>query len=276
MTESFGRYQIDTGRPWVMGVLNLTPDSFSDGGLVAGVDHAVARAEALKQQGADILDIGGESTRPGAKAVSPEKEAHRVLPVLKALQDLGLPMSLDSRRPAVVAAALDIGIDMVNDITGFRSPHMQALLPNIQKAGCAVCVMHMQGEPQTMQQAPCYTDVVAEVFGFLRSRQQDLIDYGFRTDQVYLDPGFGFGKTLAHNQALMRALSSLAHHHQVLVGLSRKSIIGALLGRSTEPQQRLAGSLSAALCAAQQGARILRVHDVQETVDALRVWRGLS
>ncbi|MGA1254334.1 MAG: dihydropteroate synthase [Burkholderiaceae bacterium] len=275
MTQPFGRYQIDAGRPWVMGVLNLTPDSFSDGGLVAGVDHAVARAEALKQQGADILDIGGESTRPGAKAVSPEEEAHRVLPVLKALQDLGLPLSLDSRRPAVVAAALDIGIDMVNDITGFRNPHMQALLPNIQKAGCAVCVMHMQGEPQTMQQAPFYTDVVAEVFGFLRSRQQDLIDYGFRTDQVYLDPGFGFGKTLAHNQALMRALLSLAHHHQVLVGLSRKSMIGALLGRSTEPQQRLAGSLSAALCAAQQGARILRVHDVQETVDALRVWREL-
>nr|UOZ97084.1 Dihydropteroate synthase [Cupriavidus sp.] len=276
MTQPFGRYQIDTGRPWVMGVLNLTPDSFSDGGLVAGVDQAVARAEALKQQGADILDIGGESTRPGAKAVSPEEEAHRVLPVLKALQDLGLPLSLDSRRPVVVAAALDIGIDMVNDITGFRSPEMRALLPNIQKAGCVVCVMHMLGEPQTMQQAPFYTDVVAEVFGFLRSRQQDLIDNSFRTDQIFLDPGFGFGKTLAHNLALMRALPSLAHHHQVLVGLSRKSMIGALLGRPTGPQDRLAGSLAAALYAAQQGARILRVHDVQETVDALRVWRGLS
>lgn len=276
MTQPFGRYQIDTGRPWVMGILNLTPDSFSDGGLIAGVDQAVARAEALRQQGADILDIGGESTRPGARTVSPEEEAQRVLPVLKALQHLGLPLSLDSRRPAVVAAALNIGIDMVNDVTGFGNPAMQALLPSIQNAGSAVCIMHMQGEPQTMQKAPFYDDVVAEVFGFLRGRQQDLIDKGFSSHQIFLDPGFGFGKTLAHNQALMRALPSLAHHHQVLVGLSRKSLIGALLGRPTEPQDRLAGSLAAAFCAAQQGARIVRVHDVQETVDALRVWQGLS
>lgn len=275
MTKSFGRYQLDAGRPWVMGILNLTPDSFSDGGLIGGVDQAVARAEALRQQGADILDIGGESTRPGARAVSPEEEARRVLPVLKALQYLRLPLSLDSRRPAVVAAALDIGIDMVNDVTGLRDPGMRALLPSIQQTGSTVCVMHMQGDPQTMQQSPCYDDVVAEVFGFLRSRQQDLIDNGFDAYQVFLDPGFGFGKTLAHNQALMHALPSLAHHHQVLVGLSRKSMIGALLGRPTDPHDRLAGSLAAALYAAQQGARIVRVHDVQETVDALRVWRGL-
>jgi dihydropteroate synthase len=259
-----------------MGILNITPDSFSDGWLIRSVDQAVSRAEALKQQGADILDIGGESTRPGAQSVTAEEEAQRVVPVLKALQGLGLPLSLDSRRPAVVSAALEIGIDMVNDVTGLRDPGMQSLLPDIQKAGCAVCVMHMQGEPQTMQIAPCYNDVVAEVFGFLRSRQQDLIDQGFGPHQVFLDPGFGFGKTLAHNQALMRSLSSLAHHHQVLVGLSRKSMIGALLARPTAPQDRLAGSLAAALYAAQQGARILRVHDVQETVDALRVWQGLS
>jgi dihydropteroate synthase len=274
MTAPFGRYQIDTGRPWVMGILNLSPDSFSDGGLVAGVDQAVARAEVLQQQGADILDIGGESTRPGARSITAEEEAHRVLPVLKALQGLGLPLSLDSRRPAIVAAALDIGIDMVNDVTGFRHPGMQSLLPSIQKMGTAVCVMHMQGEPQTMQQAPDYEDVVAEVFGFLRSQQQDLINKGFPVDQIFLDPGFGFGKTFAHNQALMRALPGVAEYHPVLVGLSRKSMIGTLLGRPTQPQDRLAGSLAAALYAAQQGARIVRVHDVQETVDALRVWQG--
>jgi dihydropteroate synthase len=209
-------------------------------------------------------------------SVAAEEEAQRVLPVLMALQSLGLPLSLDSRRPAVVAAALEIGIDMVNDVTGFRDPGMRALLPSIQQAGSAVCVMHMQGEPQTMQQAPSYDNVVTEVFGFLRSRQQDLVDNGFRTYQVYLDPGFGFGKTLAHNQALIRALPELTKHLPVLVGLSRKSMIGTLLARPTAPQDRLAGSLAAALYAAQQGARILRVHDVQETVDALRVWQGLA
>jgi dihydropteroate synthase len=276
MTQRLGRYGLDTGRPWVMGILNLTPDSFSDGGLVRGVDAARARAKVLQAQGADIIDVGGESTRPGAVAVAPEEEAQRVLPVLEALQDLGLPLSLDSRRPQVVAAAIKMGVDMVNDVTGFRDPGMQGLLGTIRDAGCSVCVMHMQGEPQTMQQAPQYADVVNEVFGFLRQQQQYLLEYGFRADQIFLDPGFGFGKTLAHNQALLQALPQLSASGQPLVGLSRKSLIAALLGRDAPPQDRLAGSLAAALFAAQQGARIVRVHDVRETVDALRVWRGLS
>ena len=276
MTQRLGRYGLDTGRPWVMGILNLTPDSFSDGGLVRGIDAARARAQLLQSQGADIIDVGGESTRPGAEAVSQEEEAQRVLPVLEALQDLGLPLSLDSRRPQVVAAAIKIGIDMVNDVTGFREAGMQGLLGTIRDAGCSVCVMHMQGEPQTMQQAPQYADVVREVFGFLHQQQQHLFACGFHADQIFLDPGFGFGKTLAHNLALLQALPQLSAGSQLLVGLSRKSLIAALLGRDAPVQERLAGSLAAALYAAQQGARIIRVHDVQETVDALRVWQGLS
>lgn len=276
MTQRLGRYGLDTDRPWVMGILNLTPDSFSDGGLVRGIDAARARAQQLQAQGADIIDVGGESTRPGAEAVSPEEETHRVLPVLEALQDLGLPLSLDSRRPQVVAAAMKIGIDMVNDVTGFRDAGMQALLGTIRDAGCAVCVMHMQGEPQTMQQAPQYADVVTEVFGFLQQQQQHLLACGFRADQIFLDPGFGFGKTLAHNLALLQALPQLSAGSQLLVGLSRKSLIAALLGRDAPVRERLAGSLAAVLYAAQQGARIVRVHDVQETADALRVWQGLS
>jgi dihydropteroate synthase len=276
MMQQLGRYRLDAGRPWVMGILNLTPDSFSDGGLVRSVDAARARAQQLKEQGADIIDLGGESTRPGAQAVPPEEEARRVLPVLEALQDLGLPLSLDSRRSQVVAAAIQIGIDMVNDVTGFRDAGMQGLLGTIRDAGCSVCVMHMQGEPQTMQKAPQYADVVQEVFGFLLQQQQHLLASGFRADQIFLDPGFGFGKTLSHNQALMQALPRLSAHSQLLVGLSRKSLIATLLGREAPPQGRLAGSLAAALVAARQGAHILRVHDVQETLDALRVWRGLS
>lgn len=276
MMQQLGRYRLDAGRPWVMGILNLTPDSFSDGGLVRSVDAARARAQQLKEQGADIIDLGGESTRPGAQAVPPKEEARRVLPVLEALQDLGLPLSLDSRRSQVVAAAIQIGIDMVNDVTGFRDAGMQGLLGTIRDTGCSVCVMHMQGEPQTMQKAPQYADVVQEVFGFLLQQQQHLLASGFRADQIFLDPGFGFGKTLSHNQALMQALPRLSAHSQLLVGLSRKSLIATLLGREAPPQGRLAGSLAAALVAARQGAHILRVHDVEETLDALRVWRGLS
>jgi dihydropteroate synthase len=272
-----GRFELDAERPWVMGILNVTPDSFSDGGRHMALSQALEAAHRMREEGADIIDVGGESTRPGAQPVSPQQEADRVLPVLEALQPLRIPVSLDSRRPSVVRQALAVGIDLVNDVSGFQSDAMLALLPVIQQCRAMACVMHMQGEPQTMQSAPYYDDVVAEVSGFLEAQQSRLMAAGLSRDQILLDPGFGFGKTISHNQQLFRHLPALSRLGPVLVGVSRKRMIAELSQRLLDrPLSRLGGSLAAAVMAATAGARVLRVHDVRETADALRVWAGLK
>ena len=272
-----GRFELDAERPWVMGILNVTPDSFSDGGRHMALSQALEAAHRMREEGADIIDVGGESTRPGAQPVSPQQEADRVLPVLEALQPLRIPVSLDSRRPSVVRQALAVGIDLVNDVSGFQSDAMLALLPAIQQCRAMACVMHMQGEPQTMQTAPYYDDVVAEVSGFLEAQQSRLMAAGLSRDQILLDPGFGFGKTISHNQQLFRHLPALSRLGPVLVGVSRKRMIAELSQRPLDrPLSRLGGSLAAAVMAATAGARVLRVHDVRETADALRVWAGLK
>jgi dihydropteroate synthase len=241
------------------------------------LSQALEAAHRMREEGADIIDVGGESTRPGAQPVSPQQEADRVLPVLEALQPLRIPVSLDSRRPSVVRQALAVGIDLVNDVSGFQSDAMLALLPEIQQCRAMACVMHMQGEPQTMQSAPYYDDVVAEVSGFLEAQQSRLMAAGLSRDQILLDPGFGFGKTISHNQQLFRHLPALSRLGPVLVGVSRKRMIAELSQRPLDrPLSRLGGSLAAAVMAATAGARVLRVHDVRETVDALRVWAGLK
>ncbi len=262
-----------------MGIVNVTPDSFSDGGQFwapgQGLDtaRAIAHAEQLVAEGADILDIGGESTRPGAEPVSVQQECDRVLPVVEGLRHLGRPISVDTRRPEVMRQAIACGADMINDVNGFRDPEAFAVAVGAQ---CGLCVMHMQGEPQTMQDAPVYTDVVAEVTAFLIAQRDALMASGVQRERIVLDPGFGFGKTLEHNLALMRALGALSARQPILVGVSRKRMIGALMGVPSEPHERVSGSVAAALWAAAQGAQVLRVHDVRATVQALSVWRGLS
>jgi len=269
-----GRYQLPVShesRPLVMGILNVTPDSFSDGGLHASLAAAVARAEEMIEQGADIIDVGGESSRPGAEPLPLEQELERVMPVLAALKDCGKPLSVDTYKPAVMREAIAAGADMVNDITGFRDAQAIAA---VKDSNCALCIMHMQNDPQTMQLKPEYLDVVNEVGDFLLERATALKTAGIDANRLCVDPGFGFGKTLEHNLDLLRNLSALRKRLRlpILAGVSRKGMIGALTGR--ELDQRVAGSVSAALAAAVNGARILRVHDVRETVDALKVWQA--
>jgi dihydropteroate synthase len=256
-------------RPQVMGIVNVTPDSFSDGGRYFSVSAAVAQAHRLVEDGADILDIGGESTRPGAEPVSLQEELDRVMPVLEAVRGLGVPVSIDTMKPAVMQAVLVAGAAMINDVNAFRAPGAWAA---VRDSDCALCVMHMQGQPRTMQDTPYYEDVVAEVDTFLVGRLDEAVDAGIRRERMYIDPGFGFGKTLEHNLALMRALPRLACRAPVLVGVSRKRMIGELTGR--ELADRMAGSVAAALRAVTNGAAIVRVHDVRETVDAIRVWES--
>ena len=272
-----GRYRLtmkgENFRPLVMGVLNVTPDSFSDGGLHATLDLAITHAENMIAEGADIIDIGGESTRPGSPAVPEEEELGRVMPVIYALRDCGKPISLDTRRPMVMRAAIDAGIDMINDIEGFRSA---GALSAVSDSDCALCIMHMQGDPQTMQQEPRYADVVAEVSAFLEERIAAAKVVGIAANRLCIDPGFGFGKTLAHNLVLLAQIGKIQSDLQMplLAGLSRKSMIGQITGKPLE--QRMVGSVAAALLAAINGARILRVHDVAETVDALKIWQAVE
>ncbi len=279
-----GRFALPLTRPLVVGIVNVTPDSFSDGGQFWSSDRAfdparaIAHAQQLIAEGADILDIGGESTRPGAAPVSVEEECARVLPVIDGLRQAGRPISVDTRRPEVMRRAVAVGVDMLNDVNGFRD--RDAFQVAVQST-CGLCVMHMQGEPQTMQQAPAYNDVVAEVTGFLIAQRDALVGRGVDPQRILLDPGFGFGKTLEHNLALMRALGPLSARQPVLVGVSRKRMIGSLMEGlaavpTSEPAQRVSGSVAAALWAAAQGAQVLRVHDVGATVQALSVWSGLS
>lgn len=255
-----------------MGVLNVTPDSFSDGGRFAARDAALKHAGDMIAAGAEIIDIGGESTRPGAAPVSVTEELDRVIPVVEAITaEYDVVISVDTSTPEVMRDSAAYGAGLINDV---RALQRAGALQAAAATGLAVCLMHMQGEPGSMQQAPVYRDVVAEVRQFLRSRVDACVAAGIRRDLLLLDPGFGFGKNDEHNLALLAALPQLAEDGPVLAGLSRKSMIGRLLGRPVE--DRLIGSVTLALLAAQRGARILRVHDVAETVDALRLLQALN
>ena len=259
-------------RPLLMGIVNVTPDSFHDGGRFAAAGDAIAQARRLIDEGADLLDLGGESTRPGAAPVPAEEELRRVLPVLEALRGCGVPVSVDTRQPAVMRVALAAGAAMINDVSALRAP---GAVEAVAGTDASVCLMHMQGEPRTMQQAPRYADVVGEVTAFLAARIDVCVAAGIDRGRIVIDPGFGFGKRLEDNLALARALPELAKLAPVLVGFSRKSLIGAMTGRDATAD-RLAGSVTAALWAARHGAAVLRVHDVAATRDALGVWRQLE
>jgi dihydropteroate synthase len=259
---------LDLHQPLVMGVLNVTPDSFSDGGSHAALEDALRAAEAMLAAGAAFIDVGGESTRPGATPVAPDEELRRVLPVVRALVARGARVSLDSSKPEVIAPCLAEGVALVNDVRALRLP---GALAAVAASDAAVCLMHMQGEPGSMQSDPRYGDVVLEVAAFLDARVAACEAAGIARGRMVLDPGFGFGKTLTHNLELLRGLPHLAAAGlPLLAGLSRKSMIGALTGRP--PGERLAGGLALALAAVEGGARIIRTHDVAETVDALKVW----
>ncbi len=254
--------------PVVMGILNVTPDSFSDGGRFLGKDAAVRGALAMQQAGAAIIDIGGESTRPGALPVSADEEMERVVPVIEALQgELDIPLSVDTSKPEVMREAVRAGAGMINDVNALRA---EGAVQAAAELGVPLCLMHMQGEPRTMQQAPVYADVVAEVKAFLRERLTCCREAGIPENTVLVDPGFGFGKTLEHNLALLRNLHQFADMGAgVLAGISRKSMLGALTGR--DAHHRLAASITAAALAVERGAIVVRVHDVAETVDALSI-----
>jgi len=260
-------------RPRVVGIINVTPDSFSDGGSHDSVEAAVAHGLALAEQGADMLDIGGESTRPGAADVPVEEELRRVLPVVEQLvARTALPIAVDTSKPEVMRAAVAAGAGMINDVYALRR---EGAMEAAAQLGVPVCLMHMQGEPRSMQAEPHYDDVVGEVHRFLTDRLFACELAGIDRRKVMVDVGFGFGKTLQHNLALLAALERFADLGSgVYVGLSRKSMIGALTGR-TDPVERVAGSVAAAVIAAQRGARMVRVHDVAATVDALKVWQAL-
>ncbi|MEP7182158.1 MAG: dihydropteroate synthase [Betaproteobacteria bacterium] len=265
-----GRFAVDLSRPQVMGIVNVTPDSFADGGSCLDPARAIERARQQVADGAAIVDIGGESTRPGAAEVPESDELARVVPVVAALAADGVVVSVDTRKPAVMRAAFAAGAAMVNDVSALAAPGAIAACAD---AGVGVCLMHMRGAPATMQQAPDYADVVVEVCEFLLQRARACEAAGIGRERIVLDPGFGFGKTLAHNLALLHGLDALvATGYPVLAGLSRKSMLGLLTGRPVE--ERLAASVAAAIAAVARGAAIVRVHDVRETVDALKVWHA--
>ncbi len=267
------RFGIDLRRPRVMGIVNVTPDSFSGASQPVDAGAAIAHCDELLRQGADILDIGGESTRPGAKLLSAEEELRRVLPVLRHAVGLGVPVSVDTSQPRVMQAALDLGVDIVNDVRALQRPGALEVLAAHASAG--VCVMHMQGEPATMQVAPRYGDVVADVLAFLAARHSLLRARGVAADRIVVDPGIGFGKTVDHNLALLRRQRELlVLGAPLLVGWSRKSTLGTLTGRAL--QERRDASVAEALLAVQRGASIVRVHDVAPTVDALAVWWAIE
>lgn len=262
----------DLSVPRVMGILNVTPDSFSDGGRFDTLDAALAQAARMAAEGADILDVGGESTRPGASAVSPDEELARVLPIIEKLHtEFDLPISIDTSKPEVMRAAVAAGAGMINDVSALRAP---GAIAAAAETGAAVCLMHMQGEPRTMQTAPKYDDVVADILRYLSDRVAACEAGGIGRERLLVDPGFGFGKTLAHNLALLRRLGELERLGlPVLVGISRKSMLGAVTGRPVD--ERLAASVAAAVMAVERGARVVRVHDVAATVDALRLWTAV-
>ena len=268
------RFRIALDRPQIMGIVNVTPDSFSDGGVHASTSAALRHCERLLADGADILDIGGESTRPGSPAVSLDDELARVLPVVREAVRLQVPISVDTYKPEVMRAVLDLGADIVNDIWALRQPGALALAA--QHPSCGVCLMHMHRDPQTMQVAPMQGDVVPDVRRFLTQQADALMQRGVDRDRIVLDPGIGFGKTVAQNFSLLARQNELvAAGWPVLAGWSRKSSLGAVTGIDTAAD-RMVPSVAAALLAAERGAAILRVHDVRDTVAALAVWRAMT
>lgn len=269
MKFNCGRYQLTLNRPHVMGIVNVTPDSFSDGGNYASTERAIAHALALVADGADVLDIGGESTRPGATPVPLDEELKRVVPVIEELAKLThVPLSIDTYKPEVMRAAIAAGVDIVNDV---RALQEEGALEIVANSNVGVCLMHMQGTPQMMQQDPTYVDVVEEVIDFLQARQLSANQVGISNDRILLDPGFGFGKRTAHNIALIQQLEKIGSLGQpLLVGLSRKSVLGQIIG-ADDVNVRLHASLAASVIAAMKGAKIIRVHDVKATADALKV-----
>ena len=274
MTKTFhcGRFVLDVIKPLVMGIVNLTDDSFSGDGLADDVAAAVSHASRLIDEGAAILDLGAESSRPGANAVSVEQEIKRLMPLIHALIDCGVPLSIDTTKPEVMRAVLGAGVDMINDINALRANGAMEILA-ASKAG--ICLMHMQGTPSTMQSAPHYGDVVNEVAAFLAQRVNAATAAGISHQRIAIDPGFGFGKTLEHNLALLRSLSELTQSETtMLVGMSRKAMLGALTGRAGDA--RVFAGVAAHMLAVQRGARIVRTHDVAATKDALLVLNALE
>jgi len=264
---------LDLSTPQVMGILNVTPDSFSDGGKFAHFEHALAQVERMIADGATIIDIGGESTRPGALVVSDEDELARVIPILKAIkQRFNVFVSIDTSKASVMNAAIAAGADIINDVRALQN---EGCLTAIAQSNVPVCLMHMQGLPQTMQDSPSYDNIINEIKAFFHQRIEACVDAGIARERIILDPGFGFGKTLEQNFHLLANLSLFRQFGlPLLAGLSRKSMLGNLLERDVE--QRLAGSISAAILAAEQGTHIIRVHDVQATVDALKVLKAVT
>jgi dihydropteroate synthase len=277
-----GRFLFDFSkrqRPLVMGILNATPDSFSDGGKFYTTGDAIAQAELMIANGVDIIDIGGESTRPGAEPVELQEELDRVLPVIEVLRDCGVALSIDTYKAETMRQALRAGVDCVNDIWALRQKGaVEAVLEHDKDAlgtQCGLVLMHMQRDPQTMQFDPEYQDVIAEVIAFLQGRAILLEDQGIANNRIAIDPGFGFGKSLEHNLTMLAHFDHFSQlGYPVLAGISRKSMLGKLTGRDTN--ERLAPSIAAAILAADRGARIIRVHDVQETVDSLKIWEAVQ
>ncbi|MBW8190988.1 dihydropteroate synthase [Neiella marina] len=263
----------DLYKPQVMGILNVTPDSFSDGGAFNSLDNALKQTEQMIADGASIIDIGGESTRPGAEDVAEAEELSRVIPVIEAIrQRFDVPISIDTTKAKVMTEAVAAGASMINDVCALQEP---GALQAAAKANVPVCLMHMQGTPRTMQVEPSYGDVADEVNEFLRARAQTCIEAGIAKDHIVLDPGFGFGKTLPHNLSLLAQVEALVElGYPVLIGLSRKSMFGKLLDRDVD--DRLAASLAGMMVTLNQGAHIFRVHDVKETMDCLRVWQAVK
>ena len=270
---NIGDKQFDLSRAIVMGILNVTPDSFSDGGRFDRVERAVEHALRMQEEGADIIDIGGESTRPGAASVTVDEELERVIPVIRALrQQTGMPVSIDTGKPEVMRAAVGEGANMVNDVNALQA---KGAAETCAELGVPVCLMHMQGEPRTMQQDPQYDDVVKDVAAYLQQRSIECIESGIHRNNIVIDPGFGFGKTLRHNLDLLNRLESISGLElPVLVGISRKSMLGAILDRPVD--ERLYAGIAAAVIAYQKGARLFRVHDVGPTRDALAVCDALQ
>lgn len=271
-----GRFTLSFERPLVMGILNATPNSFSDGGRYLSRDDALRHADEMLREGADIIDIGGESTRPGVEPVPLDAELERVIPLVERLRDLNVPLSVDTYKPEVMRAAIDAGADLINDVWAFRMP---GAIDAVRESRCGLCAMHMLGSPQTMQAIePEYDDVVADVRQFLDARVAALLAAGIAKARISVDPGFGFGKSvIEHNYALLAHLADTAPKavppYPILVGMSRKSMVGKLVGRKAP--ERVAASVAAAVCAAERGAAIIRVHDVAPTVDALKVWAAV-
>ena len=271
-----GRFQFSFAkrkRPLVMGILNVTPDSFSDGGRYSSLDAALSHAEMMVEAGVDMIDIGGESSRPGSEPLSLQEELDRVMPLVFALRDLGVPLSIDTYKPVVMRETLAAGADMINDINGFRG---EGAWDAVKDSDCGLCIMHMQNDPQSMQNNPEYGDIVGEIETFLKERVAQAQHAGIACERLCIDPGFGFGKTLQHNTTLFHNIGRIQTETglPMLVGVSRKTMIGTLTNKPIE--QRMAGSVAAALAAAAHGACVVRVHDVVETIDALKVWEALS